>query len=255
MEERIIELFEGSGVDLSQVVLLAEVGSTAHGIRSQSEDTDYTAVFIQSFDQLVNGVNESRMLRTAEEGERSGPDDIDINVYSLRKFARLAQNGNPSILTALFSEKTWIKHTLGWEELENLIRSKRVGYAFLGYMDEQLARWRGDGNRKVNRPELVEAHGYDTKYASHVVRLGMQGLEYMATGRFSVPMDSFYADFLSDVRNGGFHEESLLLHVEGLRFALNVHIEESTFPEKAASIDDWLTERYKIGLDISYMFL
>ena len=36
---------------------------------------------------------------------------------------------------------------------------------------------------RVNRPELIAAHGYDTKYAGHVLRLGYQGIEFLETGR------------------------------------------------------------------------
>src|SRR5262249_5937188 len=42
--------------------------------------------------------------------------------------------------------------------------------------------------KRVNRPELVEAHGYDTKYAMHAARLGYQGLELLETGELTLPM-------------------------------------------------------------------
>jgi hypothetical protein len=34
----------------------------------------------------------------------------------------------------------------------------------------------------VNRAELVEQFGYDTKYAIHTLRLGHQGVEFLETG-------------------------------------------------------------------------
>jgi hypothetical protein len=33
----------------------------------------------------------------------------------------------------------------------------------------------GQAGAHTNRPELVAVHGYDTKYAMHALRLGLQG--------------------------------------------------------------------------------
>jgi len=252
--EESLKLLRKKGIGLYQVLMLAEVGSSAHGIRSESEDTDFTAVFVQTFDGLVNGCNESFMIRTAKKGERSGPNDIDINVYSLRRLARLAQNGNPSILTAIFSEKKNANRFNGWEELADLIRSKRVGYAFLGYMNQQLERWEGKASKRVSRPELVEAHGYDTKYASHVLRLGEQGLEYMYKGRFSVPMPESSAKFLTSVRAGEV-PESEARRLAGRQIeALETAIQKSSFPEESPNIDKWLAESYKDLLSVRFTY-
>ena len=43
------------------------------------------------------------MQRTQPEGARSGPDDTDRTLHSLRRFVRLAASGNPSILMALWA--------------------------------------------------------------------------------------------------------------------------------------------------------
>ena len=42
---------------------------------------------------------------------------------------------------------------------------------------------------RVTRTELIKRHGYDTKFAMHAVRLGFQGVEYLKTGRLTLPMD------------------------------------------------------------------
>ena len=54
--------------------------------------------------------------------------------------------------------------------------SRLAGRGYLGYLHGQKERLLGArGQKRVNRPELVEAHGYDTKYAMHAARLGYQG--------------------------------------------------------------------------------
>jgi hypothetical protein len=75
-------------------------------------------------------------------------------------------------------------------ELAPLIVSQQAGRRFLGYMHAQRERMEGAGkqNRLPKRPELVAAHGFDVKYASHALRLALQGVELMETGRLSLPM-------------------------------------------------------------------
>ncbi len=49
------------------------------------------------------GPFEHYVQRTQPEGARSGPGDLDLVAYSLRKWLRLAISGNPTVLLLLFS--------------------------------------------------------------------------------------------------------------------------------------------------------
>jgi hypothetical protein len=131
--------------------------------------------------------------RTQPEGVRSGPGDLDLVAYSLRKYVRLAMKGHPTILLLLFvpRELTLVETELGRElrAMTPALLSRRAGRGYLGYLRGQKERMLETRGRKgVNRPELVEAHGYDTKYAMHAARLGYQGLELLGTGRLTLPM-------------------------------------------------------------------
>ena len=44
----------------------------------------------------------------------------------------------------------------------------------------------------MNRPELIERFGYDTKYAMHALRLGFQGTEISTEARLSLPMQDHH---------------------------------------------------------------
>ena len=64
-------------------------------------------------------------------------------------------------------------------------------------------RGRGHGIRgSGGRVELIEAHGYDTKFAMHAARLGFQGVELLETGRLALPIEGEPADWLRGVRRG-----------------------------------------------------
>ena len=53
--------------------------------------------------------------RTQPEGARSGPGDLDLVAYSLRKYVRLALKGHPTVLLLLFvpAELTLVETELG----------------------------------------------------------------------------------------------------------------------------------------------
>src|SRR5690606_26019385 len=115
------------------------------------------------------------------EGVRSQPGDLDLTLYSLRKFCRLAAKGNPSVLILLWLP-SYIKRTELGDRLigmrERFI-SQEAGKRFLGYLASQKAALKGERARNVIRPELVERYGYDTKFAMHALRLAYQGIEYL----------------------------------------------------------------------------
>lgn len=65
---------------------------------------------------------------------------------------------------------------------------RKHGEAFLGYLQAQRLKLEQNRSGRPTRPELLERYGFDTKYAMHVLRLGYQGVEYLTTGRISLPL-------------------------------------------------------------------
>ena len=233
------------------VILLCEVGSSIHGISVAGyDDLDLIAIRIEEWTELINGPErrQAMMVRTKPEGVRSRFGDIDIQVYTLRKFVGLALGGNPSILTALFSPERRTADTAQWDKLARLVPSRLAGKAFLGYMRQQMERWQGTrGQRNVNRPELVEAFGFDTKYAGHVIRLGIQGAEYVSTARMTLPMPAADAVVVRSVREGKHTEEEALDIARQVEADLLAAIARSPLPEQPATIaaQAWLADRYE----------
>jgi hypothetical protein len=68
------------------------------------------------------------------------------------------------------------------------IVSKLAAERFLGYLNAQNAAMTGEAGAHTNRLELVAVHGYDTKYAMHALRPGLQGVELLTTGRITLPV-------------------------------------------------------------------
>lgn len=194
-------------------ILMVEVGSTAHGTGiAGGEDHDQLAIMVEAPEQVI-GLDPAGfrtvMHRTQPEGVRSGPGDIDRTIHSLRRFVRLAASGNPSVLMALWAPIEF-STPLGLElrGIGEAFIGRHVVPRYRGYMQSQAKRLLGTGGESgevrvgAGRAELVEAFGYDTKYAMHCARLGFQCVELLTTGALALPIQGEPADWLRAVRYG-----------------------------------------------------
>lgn len=190
-------------------ILRTVVGSGVHGIALEGlDDHDEMGVFIEPPECVVGtrGPVDHYVYRTKPEGARSGPGDTDLVMYSLRRYLRLATKGNPTALLPLFapSDAVLLLTPLG-EQLRALgpaFLSQQAVHRFLGYMQSQRERLLGSRHGAPNRPELVARHGYDTKYASHALRLAHQGLEILREGRLTLPMPEPGRERVRQVKRG-----------------------------------------------------
>lgn len=252
-KDKIKNLLSRRHVDLkADVALAVEVGSTMHGISvSDQDDYDMTIVRFEPWYEFVNGPadRQSMMIRTQPSGHRSRVGDIDLNVYTVRKFASLAAKGNPSILAVLFAPNRWTGRYqwVDWTALLEYTTSQAAGNAFLGYMRQQIERWSGKrGQKSVSRPELVEKYGFDTKYAGHAVRLGLQGTEYLTTGRITLPMREEEAALVRGIRTGEYTEAQAMNEATRVERMLREAYDESPLPliPNKDGVGLWLATTY-----------
>jgi uncharacterized protein len=247
-------------------ILRATVGSTVHGLHhGGQDDRDEMAVFVEPPEFLLGltrapGIRgglyglEHFVERTQPEGVRSGPGDLDLVAYSLRKYVRLALKGHPTILLLLFvpDELTLVETDLGRElrELRPALLSRRAGRGYLGYLGGQKQRLLGTrGQRNVNRPELVEAHGYDTKYAMHAARLGYQGVELLRTGYLTLPMPEPERSRVMAIRTGERSFEEAIAEIEEVERTLAAALDESPLPADPdrSAVDAFLVDAYRLS--------
>ena len=121
-------------------ILRGLVGSTVHGLNVNDgiEDRDEMGICVEPledamalwapFEQLIY---RSAAEREGRENARSIAGDLDLTIYSLRKWMRLALKGNPTILLLLFTPDDQLVscHPLGSElrALTPSILSRRQG--------------------------------------------------------------------------------------------------------------------------------
>ena len=174
--------------------------------------------------------------------ERSEPGDYDLILYTPCKFARLAASGNPSVLMLLFGPLRF-STPLG-DQLRALAPafwSDRARERFLGYSRAQRERLLGiRGGAHTNRPELIAQFGYDTKYAMHMLRLGIQGIEYATTGALTLPIPEPHGSVLRDVRHGNYTRDEVLAMADANEADLEALASTAPPAPDTAAINQWL---------------
>jgi hypothetical protein len=242
-------------------ILRGLVGSTVHGLNVNDgiEDRDEMGVCVEPLEEAMalEDPFEQFIFRSAAEREgranaRSTGGDLDLTIYSLRKWVRLALKGNPTIMLLLFTPQDQLIHCdeLGTElrALTPAIVSRRVQGPFLGYLQAQKQRLTGErGQKRIHRPELEEMYGFDTKYAMHMLRLGFQGVELLTTGRLSLPMREPARSFLLDVRRGKVSESECIARAEALERELEALGTSSELPARpdGARVEQWVMQAYR----------
>lgn len=242
-------------------ILRGLVGSTVHGLNVNDgiEDRDEMGVCVEPFEAAMalwapfeQFVYRSAAEREGRDDARSRAGDLDMIIYSLRKWVRLALKGNPTILLLLFTPDDQLVHCdqLGSElrALTPSIISRRVQGPYFGYLQAQKQRLTGErGQKRIHRPELEEMYGFDTKYAMHMLRLGFQGVELLTTGRLSLPMREPERSFLLDVRRGKISEQECLTRAGELEQELSDLATTSPLPEEPdeARVEEWVLDAYR----------
>jgi hypothetical protein len=239
------------------LILRVMVGSTVHGLHHEGhDDRDEMGITCEPESHVVGlGRFDHYTYRSKPNGVRSGPGDLDLTVYGLRKWAKLATQGNITVLLPLFVPDEAIMHA-GPEgaylrKCAQVFISRRVGARIAQYMQSQRSRLLGEqGQMNAKRPELVTAYGYDTKYAMHLLRLGYQGHELLSRGTLTLPMSTGKREHIMAVRNGQVRlddviEESIDLEQAVLTMANAEGSEALPAEPDAYAVDDLLIALYE----------
>ena len=138
-------------------------GSKAHGAKiGDTDDTDHFGVFVEPPNCSLGIDNYPHFVyTTGGKVGGNGPQDIDVTLFSLRKWAGLAVKGNPSALHFLFApDATYDKYGIWTHYIlksHELFLSKGHVKAFLGFANDQMARLLGSkGQKNVHRKEIEE---------------------------------------------------------------------------------------------------
>lgn len=236
-------------VALGNEILRGVVGSTVHGTAIEGQDDrDEMGIFIEPAEYVCGlWTCDHYIYRDQPTGVRSEPGDLDLTMYSLRKFCHLAAKGNPSVLLLLWLP-TYLNRRPAGDCLLNLrdaFVSKEAGARFLGYLTSQKKALKGERSKKVQRPDLVEKYGFDTKFAMHALRLGYQGIEYLTERRITMPVPDPELTTLRALRGGEISYTDAVKLIEDTEARLVKVIEDTKLGEaKYGVINDFLVKTH-----------
>jgi uncharacterized protein len=238
--DRLIHLFVG--------------GSELHGAKVHgTDDLDIYGVYIEP-PEMVLGLESMPhfVWSTAGNDRRNGPHDVDVTLYSLKKWAGLACKGNPTALHFLFAEG--VLRSALWREVvrnRSAFLSRTYLKPFLGFADDQLKRMTGTKGRgkKGQRPEIEAKFGYDVKAAMHTLRLLYECKELMSEGTITLPRPE--RDFLIRVRTGRYSMDKVVAMAQKLFAECEEAAEASPLPERVdrTAISLVLANAYRRGWD------
>jgi uncharacterized protein len=210
-------------------------GSELHGAKVQgTDDLDIYGVYTEPPEFILGLESLPHFVwSTAGDDRRNGPNDVDVTLYSLKKWAALACKGNPTALHFLFARNE-LKN-LVWSRIaanKNVFLARSCAKQFLGFADDQLKRMTGRKGRgkKGQRPEIERQFGYDVKAAMHALRLLYECLELVSTGNITMPRPE--RELLIRVRTGKYPMDKVIPMAEKLFVACEEATKSSSLPEK-----------------------
>jgi predicted nucleotidyltransferase len=234
--ERLIHLFVG--------------GSELHGAKVHgTDDLDIYGIYIEPPEMILGLESLPHFVwSTAGDDRRNGPHDVDVTLYSLKKWAGLACKGNPTALHFLFAEGV-VRNPI-WAQI---VANKQGFLArgcvkqFLGFADDQLKRMAGKKGRgkKGQRPEIEKEFGYDVKAAMHTLRLLYECKEIVLQGTITLPCPE--RDFLIRVRTGRYSMDKVISMTQKLFEECEAAEKTSSLAEKVdrAAVSRLLADSYR----------
>jgi uncharacterized protein len=195
------------------------MGSDAYGVSSGSSDTDVYGVCFPPKDMVFPHLageipGFGNQLKRFEQWQEHHVEALgkqwDFQIFSIVKFFQLAMENNPNIIDCLFTPRRCV---LSSTSVGELIREQRgqflhkgAWHKFKGYAYSQLHKIKTK-TAQGKRAELVEQHGYDVKFAYHVVRLLLE--VEMILGEQDLDLER-HREQLKGIRRGEWTEAQLV---------------------------------------------
>jgi predicted nucleotidyltransferase len=200
------------------------MGSVAYGVSSDTSDVDVYAWAIPPKDDIFPHLRgevlgfgkQAKRFEQYQEHHVEDRDALaghgrtyDLTIFGVVKFFALVMDNNPNVIDCLFTPATCVLHCTRVGDLvrENrrLLLHKGAWPKFKGYAYSQLHKL-ATKQPKGKRAELVERHGYDTKFGYHVVRLVGEVEQILLEGDIDLQRDN---EQLKAIRRGEWTEDRL----------------------------------------------
>lgn len=194
------------------------MGSVAYGVSSDTSDMDVYGICLPPKDLVFPhlageipgfGRQVKRFEQWQEHHVEAREKIWDFQVFSIVKFFQLAMENNPNVLDALFTPRRCPLSTTAVGEMiredRRLFLHRGAWHKLKGYAYSQLHKIRTK-TPTGKRAEIVAEHGYDLKFAYHVVRLLLE--VEMILGEHDLDLER-HREQLKAIRRGEWTETDL----------------------------------------------
>lgn len=217
----------------NNILLLAYSGSISYGTyRPNShpnsiDDKDVMGIAFGDYrDYLGFGHYSHTVIKQGE---------WDVTVYEIKRFFALLLKNNPNVMSLLWSPSYLITTPFSSELIyqRDIFSSKLAAKSYGGYAHDQLVKmktFQREGYMGEKRKQLVTKFGYDTKNASHCIRLLRQGIFFLRYGIIEVQRRD--AEELLEIKNGEWPIEKVQAEAEKLFAELKQAETDSFLPEQ-----------------------
>lgn len=200
-------------------------GSIAYGMSSDSSDYDVYGWCIPPKEDVFPHLRGEifgfgKQIQRFEQFQQHGMHDptalnnkgrtYDITIYSIVKYFQLCMENNPNMIDTLYTPYECVLHST---QVGKLVRDNRdiflhkgCFHRFTGYAHAQLHKMELK-NPKGKRAEIIEKHKFDTKYASHLVRLAYECEMILTEGTLDLRRHN---EHLKRIRRGEVPKEEIL---------------------------------------------
>jgi predicted nucleotidyltransferase len=200
------------------------MGSVAYGVSSDTSDVDVYGwaipmkedIFSHLRGEILGFGKPAKRFEQYQEHHVEDRDALaghgrtyDLTIFGIVKFFSLAMENNPNIIDSLFTPATCVLHST---RVGNLVRENRKLFLhkgawpkFKGYAYSQLHKL-AIKQPQGKRAELIERHGFDTKFGYHVVRLIGEVEMILLEGDIDLQRNN---EQLKAIRRGEWTEERL----------------------------------------------
>ncbi len=158
--------------------------------------------------------------------------EYDLQIYNIVKYCHLCMECNPNMIDSLFTHETMVQHIT---QVGQILRENRKKFLhqgvcdkFKGYAYAQVHKMQTKQPEEgTKRARLVERHGYDSKFAYHVVRLLNEAEQLLLEGDLDLQRNR---EQLKSIRRGEWTQEQILDYFEKKRVQLEEARARSPLP-------------------------
>jgi predicted nucleotidyltransferase len=133
------------------IIVKMKFGSQLYGTATENSDIDYKGVFLPSKEEILLGnIPKCHNYSTGSANSKNSPDDVDVEIYSLHYFIKMACDGQTIAMDMLHApEKMLIESSDIWKAIvkhRDRFYTKNLN-SFIDYARRQAAKYGIKGSR------------------------------------------------------------------------------------------------------------